>query len=160
MNIAFELNVNGIPQQVMLDPHTPLLYVLRNTLAQTGTRFGCGTGNCGACTVLINGHVVQSCDVTLEAVAGQPILTAEGLQDDKVGRLVRDAFIQEQAAQCAYCINGILMSVTALLKFDAAPDRTAINSALNRHLCRCGTHIRILRAVARAIESLSDATHP
>ncbi len=160
MSTAIELNVNGVTRQVAVDPATPLLYVLRNTLAQTGTRFGCGTGNCGACTVLVNGRVAQSCDITLEAVTGQSILTAEGLDADQVGSLVRDAFIQEQAAQCGYCINGIVLSVTALLKHDEAPDRAAIYAALNRHLCRCGTHIRILRAVQLAIDTLKKKLHP
>jgi nicotinate dehydrogenase subunit A len=160
MSSVFEFNLNGVMQQVDVDPQTPLLYVLRNTLAQTGTRFGCGTGNCGACTVLINGRVVQSCDISLEAVAGQPILTVEGLDTDRVGRLVRDAFIQEQAAQCGYCINGILMSVTALLTLEAEPDRASINAALNRHLCRCGTHVRILRAVELAIATLKKYSLP
>ncbi len=160
MNTPVELIVNGIARQVHADPTTPLLYVLRNDLEQKGTRFGCGTGHCGACTVLIAGRAVQSCDVTLDASAGQSVITAEGLAGDPVGAMVRAAFLEEQAAQCGYCINGILMSVTALLLRDPAPGRDRINEALNRHLCRCGTHVRVLRAVRRVIAQLNSEVNP
>ena len=160
MNTSFELTVNGRARQVHVDPATPLLYVLRNDLEQKGTRFGCGTGACGACTVLVDGHALQSCDVTIEAVAGRTVLTTEGLADDPVGAMVRQAFIAEQAAQCGYCINGILLSVTALLTRDTTPGREQINEALNRHLCRCGTHVRILRAVHHAMALVNTGVRP
>ncbi len=160
MNTSFELTVNGRARQVQVDPATPLLYVLRNDLEQKGTRFGCGTGACGACTVLVDGHALQSCDVTIEAVAGRTVLTTEGLADDPVGAMVRQAFIAEQAAQCGYCINGILLSVTALLTRDTTPGREQINEALNRHLCRCGTHVRILRAVHHAMALINTGGRP
>jgi nicotinate dehydrogenase subunit A len=133
-----------------------LLYLLRNDLDCKGTRFGCGTGDCGACTVLLDGRAVQSCTTPLWSLTGQQVTTVEGLAHDPVGVLVREAFLQEQAAQCGYCINGIIISVTALLHRNATPGRIEVMEALNRHLCRCGTHVRILRAVQRAIRMIEQ----
>jgi nicotinate dehydrogenase subunit A len=150
-----EFEVNGAVRTVAAEGETPLLYCLRDDLKLKGTRFGCGAGHCGACTVMVDGRAVQSCDTPLWSVAGRKVTTVEGLVDDRVGRIVRDAFIELQAAQCGFCIDGILMSVTALLLADARPGRAAIMKALERNLCRCGTHVRILRAIDAAIEQLA-----
>ncbi len=147
--------VNGVDHALSADADTPLMYCLRDELGLKGTRFGCGSGHCGACTVLVDGRAVQSCDTPLWAAAGHRVTTVEGLADDRVGTVLRQAFIDLQAAQCGYCINGILMAMTALLKQNARPDRPTILKALERNLCRCGTHVRILRAIDRAIALLN-----
>ena len=149
------LLVNGVAHALGADADTPLMYCLRDELGLKGTRFGCGSGHCGACTVLVDGRAVQSCDTPLWAAADHEVTTVEGLADDRIGTVLRQAFIDLQAAQCGYCINGILMAVTALLKQNARPDRPAILKALERNLCRCGTHVRILRAIDRAIVELN-----
>jgi aerobic-type carbon monoxide dehydrogenase small subunit (CoxS/CutS family) len=156
MRKTIEINLNGAPRQVQADPDAALMYLLRNDLDCKGTRFGCGTGNCGACTVILEGHAVQSCTTPLWSVENRAVTTVENLAQDAVGALVRDAFLQEQAAQCGYCINGIMMSVTALLQRTSHPGQDEIIEALNRHLCRCGTHVRILRAVQRAIRTIAE----
>jgi len=150
-----QLTLNGQRLALNVPENTPLLYVIRNDLEHKGTRFGCGTGNCGACTVIIDGQAMQSCDMQLWAAADKELITAEGLSQDLIGQLVQQAFIEEQAAQCGYCINGILMSVTALLKINPNPKQEVLHEALNRHLCRCGTHVRILRAIDRVIAQLN-----
>src|SRR5882672_3563301 len=132
---ATRLRVNGREHEVAADPKTPLLYVLRNDLGLKGVRFGCGTGHCGSCTVLMDGRAIQSCDTPLWSAADQEITTVEGLGQ---GHPLREAFLEEQAAQCGYCINGILMSAAALLKKNGAPSKNQIAEALERHLCRCG----------------------
>jgi len=147
--------VNGVDHALSADADTPLMYCLRDELGLKGTRFGCGSGHCGACTVLVDDRAVQSCDTPLWAAAGHRVTTVEGLADDRIGTVLRHAFIDLQAAQCGYCINGILMTVTALLKQNARPDRPAILKALERNLCRCGTHVRILRAIDRAIAEIN-----
>ena len=149
------LHVNGVAHLLSADADTPLMYCLRDELGLKGTRFGCGSGHCGACTVLVDARAVQSCDTPLWAAAGHQVTTVEGLGEDRVGTVLRQAFVDLQAAQCGYCINGILMSVTALLKQNARPERAAILGALERNLCRCGTHVRILRAIDRAIVALN-----
>ena len=151
------LQVNGVAHALAAEADTPLIYCLRDDLGLKGTRFGCGSGHCGACTVLVDGRAVQSCDTPLWAAAGRHVTSVEGLGDDRIGTVLRQAFVDLQAAQCGYCINGILMAVTALLKRNAQPDRPAILKALERNLCRCGTHVRILRAIDRAIERLNGA---
>ena len=151
-----EMEVNGTARTVAADGDTPLLYCLRDDLKLKGTRFGCGAGHCGACTVMVDGRAVQSCDTPLWSVAGHKVTTVEGLADDRIGRVVRDAFIELQAAQCGFCIDGILMLVTALLRAQARPGRPAILKALERNLCRCGTHVRILRAIDLAIARLAE----
>lgn len=156
MHKIVKISVNGSTLEVQADPDAPLLYLLRNDLDFKGSRFGCGTGNCGACTVILDGHAVQSCTTPLWSVSGQEIWTIEGLARDPVGAVVREAFLQEQAAQCGYCINGIMVSTTALLKRNAVPSQAEIQEALSRHLCRCGTHVRILRAVQRAIRLIAE----
>lgn len=153
--MSTSLEVNGVARMLAADADTPLLYCLRDELQLKGTRFGCGSGHCGACTVMLDGRAVQSCDTPLWAAAGHRVITVEGLAQDRIGALLRQAFIDEQAAQCGYCINGILMSISALLNDDPLPGKAAILKALERNLCRCGTHVRILRAIDLAIARLN-----
>jgi len=155
---AIVIRVNGQAREVHAGPDTPLLYVLRNDLELKGSRFGCGVGNCGSCTVMVDGMAVQSCDTPLWSVVGKEVTSVESLAHlalEQTGAIVRVAFLEEQAAQCGYCINGIMMSVTALLIRTPQPSREEIIAALDRHLCRCGTHVRILRAVEMAINKLN-----
>jgi len=152
--MALMLHVNGKPRAVQADAETPLLYVLRNDLGLVGTRYGCGLGQCGACTVIVDGKAVQSCDVPLSAVAGRTISTVEALGTDESLHPLQKAFIAEQAAQCGYCASGVLMAAKALLDSNKDPSDADIRNALERNLCRCGTHSRILRAVKRAAREL------
>ncbi len=145
---ATRLNVNGRLYEVEADPNTPLLYVLRNDLDLKGTRFGCGSGECGACFVLIDGHATPSCDTPLWSAAGKAITTVEALAASM--HPLEQAFIEEQAAQCGYCSSGVLMSALALLAERPQPTEAEVRSALDRNLCRCGSHNRIVRAVLRA----------
>ena len=151
--MATILTVNGREHAVDADGETPLLYVLRNDLKLKGARFGCGEGQCGACTVVIDGKAVQSCDIPLAAAAGKSITTIEGIGSADHPHPLQTAFIVEQAAQCGYCSSGILMTAYALLESNAHPDEAEIRAALAGNLCRCGTHMRILRAIARAAEA-------
>lgn len=144
------LIVNGAPRDIDAAPDTPLLYVLRNELGLTGAKFGCGIGQCGACMVHIDGAAVRSCTTPLSAAARGPITTIEGLGSPEKPHPVQQAFIDEQAAQCGYCINGMIMNAAALVARNKQPTRTQIRSTLNGNLCRCGTHMRIVRAVERA----------
>lgn len=148
------LHVNGKAREVQADAETPLLYALRNDLGLIGTRYGCGLGQCGACTVIIDGRAVQSCDVPLSAVAGKQISTVEALGGEESLHPLQKAFIAEQAAQCGYCASGILMAAKALLDTNSNPSDADIRNALERNLCRCGTHSRILRAIKRAAKEL------
>jgi nicotinate dehydrogenase subunit A len=142
-----KLKVNGREHEVAAEPKTPLLYILRNDLGLKGTRFGCGTGHCGACTVLMDGKAIQSCDTPLWSAEGREITTIEGLGSREKLHPLQQAFLDEQAAQCGYCINGIIMSAAALLQHSKNPTEEEITKALERNLCRCGTHVRILRAI-------------
>jgi nicotinate dehydrogenase subunit A len=149
----FTLRVNGVPQTVSVEADTPLLYVLRNDIGLNGPKFGCGLAQCGACTVLIGGKPVRSCVTPMSAVKG-PVTTIEGLGTlDKLHPLQR-AFIAEQACQCGYCGNGMVMSAKALLERNPAPTAGQIRQALNGHLCRCASHNRIVRAVQRAAKEM------
>ena len=148
--MALIITVNGTSHEIPADPETPLLYVLRNDLKLKGTRFGCGTGLCGACMVIIDGKAVQSCDVTVSAVAGKTITTIEGLGNVEHPHPLQRAFIAEQAAQCGYCASGIIMSAKALLDANPKAGDAEIRKALEGNLCRCGTHHRIVRAIKRA----------
>jgi nicotinate dehydrogenase subunit A len=143
--------VNGTAHDVTAAPDTPLLYVLRNDLGLTGPKFGCGLGQCGACVVHVDGRVVRSCTTPLSAAQG-PITTIEGLGTPTQPHPVQQAFIEAQAAQCGYCANGMIMSAAALIARNKQPTRQQIRSTLNANLCRCGTHMRIIRAVERAAE--------
>jgi nicotinate dehydrogenase subunit A len=158
MTEALSIQLNGVACNIMANPETPLLFCLRDNLKHKGTRFGCGSGHCGACTVLVAGRAVQSCNTPLWSVVGREVTTAEGLNSDPVGRVVREAFIELQAVQCGYCINGILMSTTAVLKSNPKPERPVILASLERNLCRCGTQARILRAIDLAIARLAGDT--
>ncbi|KAA0121655.1 (2Fe-2S)-binding protein [Methylobacterium sp. P1-11] len=150
------LDVNGRAAPVSVDdPDTPLLYVLRDDLGLHGPRFGCGLGQCGACTVHVDGQAVRSCITPVSSLkAGAKIVTLEGLGSLDKPHPVQAAFIAEQAAQCGYCINGMIMQSAALLSEMPKPDETAIRQALAQNLCRCGTHQRIVRAVQRAAGTL------
>ena len=148
-SIAFSVNGSGV--SVAVDADTPLLYVLRNDLKLKGTRFGCGAGGCGSCTVLLDGRAVTSCDTPMWSVQDRSITTVEGLGTPEQPHPVQQAFIDSQAAQCGYCINGIMVSVAALLEQAAAPSEEALQAALARHLCRCGTHMRIVHAARQAL---------
>jgi nicotinate dehydrogenase subunit A len=149
------IHVNGQRHDVSADSDTALLYVLRNDLKLKGARFGCGVGQCGACTVLVDGRPVQSCDFPLSAAAGKSITTIEGLAENGKLHPLQQAFVDEQAAQCGYCITGIIMSAKALIDANPRPSDADIRSALKGNLCRCGTHQRILRAIRRVAEGAS-----
>jgi nicotinate dehydrogenase subunit A len=144
------LNVNGKDQAVDAEPDSMLLYALRDNLKLHGPKFGCGLSQCGACTVLLDGTAVRSCIMPLAAVAGHKITTLEGLGTIDKPHPLQQAFIDEQAVQCGYCINGMIMTASALLKKNPHPTRDDIKQALDGNLCRCGTHMRIVRAVERA----------
>ena len=144
------LNVNGKAQQVDADPGTPLLYVLRDHLQLNGAKFGCGLGQCGSCTVMVDGQPVFSCVTPIAALPGRRITTIEGLGTSEKPGPVQRAFIEEQAAQCGYCIPGMMMRAQALLERNPSPSKAEIRRHMNANLCRCGTHMRILRAVERA----------
>jgi nicotinate dehydrogenase subunit A len=141
------LEVNGARREVAADPETPLLYVLRNDLQLKGSRYGCGAGFCGACMVIVDGKAVQSCDVPVSAVAGKSITTIEGIGTPAEPHPLQRAFVREQAAQCGYCVTGIIMSAKALLDANPAPTEVELREALAGNLCRCGTHTRILTAI-------------
>jgi nicotinate dehydrogenase subunit A len=144
------LVVNGSSHDISAAPDTPLLTVLRNDLGLTGPKFGCGLGQCGACLVHIDGAPVRSCTTPVSAAARGPITTIEGLGSPEKPHPVQQAFIDEQAAQCGYCINGMVMSAAALVARTKQPTREQIRATLNGNLCRCGSHMRIVRAVERA----------
>ena len=147
---SVSLKVNGKTQVVNVDPETPLLYVLRNDLQLNGPKFGCGLAQCGACTVIMNGNATRSCVTQVSAAQNQPVTTLEGLGSTKKMHKIQQAFVDEQAVQCGYCINGMIMTSKALLDKNPKPTDDQIKEALAGNLCRCGTHTRILRAVKRA----------
>ena len=149
---SIELLVNGTRHTVDVFPDTPLLWVLRDEIGLTGTKYGCGEGQCGACTVLIGGNPRRSCQTPVASVGNKPITTVEGLSAD--GRLtaVQQAFVEEGAMQCAYCTSGFVVTSTALLRLDPNPTRQKIAQFLQGNICRCGTHERIIAAVQRAAE--------
>jgi len=145
------LNVNGRSHKISVDhPEMPLLYALRNDLGLHGPRFGCGLGQCGACTVHMDGKAVRSCSMPISKVGNRKIVTLEGLGTPAKPHPLQKAFIEEQAAQCGYCINGMIMQAKVLLDKNKNPSETQIKQALADNLCRCGTHLRIVRAVKRA----------
>jgi nicotinate dehydrogenase subunit A len=154
---TLRVRVNGAEHDVAADPATPLLYVLRNELELNGPKFGCGLGQCGACTVHVDGAPRRSCVTEVSAVAGKEVVTLEGLGTPERPHPLQQAFIDEQAAQCGYCINGMIMRAAALLAHTPRPSRDEITTAMSSNLCRCGTHMRIVRAIARAAEGTSSA---
>jgi nicotinate dehydrogenase subunit A len=155
MPSKFTLKINGKAQNVEVEPDTPLLYVLRNDIELNGAKFGCGLGQCGACTVIMNGEAIRSCQLPVAMVRDADILTIEGLGTVAKPHPLQRAFMDEQAAQCGYCINGMIMSARALLARNPRPNQGEIREALAGNLCRCGTHHRILRAVARAAKAMN-----
>jgi len=148
--MAINLKVNGVSSSVAAEPDTPLLYVLRNDLELNGAKFGCGLAQCGACTVLIDGKATRSCVTPVSAVATSEITTIEGLGSIANPHPLQTAFIEEQAAQCGYCTNGMIMAAKELLDRTPQPSEADVRAALATNLCRCGTHNRIIRAVLRA----------
>jgi nicotinate dehydrogenase subunit A len=151
------LHVNGRPEQVDADPATPLLYVLRDDLRLNGAKFGCGLGQCGACTVLVGGDAVMSCITPVSVLGSRPIRTLEGLGTAAQPGPLQAAFIEEQAGQCGYCIAGMIVRAQALLERNPAPSDAEIRRHLATNLCRCGSHLRIVRAVRRAAAALQAA---
>jgi nicotinate dehydrogenase subunit A len=149
------LQVNGKTQVLDVDPETPLLYVLRNDLQLNGPKFGCGLAQCGSCTVIINGNAIRSCVTPVSAAQNHSVTTLEGLGSTKKMHKIQQAFVDEQAVQCGYCINGMIMTTKTLLDKNPKPTDAQIKDALAGNLCRCGTHIRILRAVKRASGQLA-----
>ena len=152
--MAVALRVNGTSRTVPAEPDTPLLYVLRNDLELNGAKFGCGLAQCGACTVLVNGQAMRSCVTPIDGLAGAEITTVEGLGTVDKPHPLHRAFIGEQAVQCGYCINGMIMSAKALLDRNPRPSESDVRQALAANLCRCGTHNRIVRAVLRAANEM------
>ena len=152
--MAVSLTVNGATRSVPAEPDTPLLYVLRNDFELNGAKFGCGLSQCGACTVLVNGQAVRSCVTPIDSLAGAQITTLEGLGTLDRPHALQRAFIAEQAVQCGYCINGMIMSAKALLDRNPKPSEADVREALAANLCRCGTHNRIVAAVLRAASEM------
>ena len=146
------LVVNGVAHRLEIDPATPLLYVLRGDLGLNGAKFGCGLGQCGACTVIVEGKPVYACLVPVAALQDRPITTVEGLGTAETPSPLQQAFIDEQAAQCGYCTAGMLMRAQALLDRNPVPSEAEIRARMEPNLCRCGTHVRIVRAIRRASE--------
>jgi nicotinate dehydrogenase subunit A len=151
------ININGQPHEVAADPETPLLYVLRDELALNGAKFGCGLGQCGACTVLVDGEAVYSCLLPIAALGDRNVTTIEGLGTLAEPGPLQRAFMQEQAAQCGYCIAGMVMRAQALLQKTRSFTDEELRAHMQPNLCRCGTHMRILRAVRRAAETMRAA---
>jgi len=151
------LKVNGRDHEVDAEPDTPLLYVLRDDLALNAAKFGCGLGQCGACTVIVDGKAVLSCVTPLLLLEGRQVTTLEGLGSIETPAPIQRAFMDEQAAQCGYCIAGMMMRAQALLQRNPSPTDDEIRAELESHLCRCGTHMRILRAVHRAAHLMQAA---
>jgi isoquinoline 1-oxidoreductase subunit alpha len=149
------LNVNGKDLSVDADPSTPVLWALRDTLGLSGTKFGCGQGLCGACTVHLNGAPVRSCVTPISAAAGQKITTIEALAADRVGKAVQDAWVKHDVVQCGYCQSGQVMSATALLKTNRKPTDADIDTAMAGNICRCGTYARIRSAIKDAASQLA-----
>ena len=150
----FQLNVNGQRREVSADPSTPLLWVLREDLKMTGTKFGCGVSACGACTVHVGGVATRSCVVPISHVGERPVVTIEAMRDDPVGRVVQDAWVEQDVVQCGYCQSGQIMTAVALLKHTPAPTDTNIDESMGGNICRCATYVRIREAVKVAAQRL------
>jgi nicotinate dehydrogenase subunit A len=156
--VTITLQVNGVARTVEVgDPDTPLLYVLRNDLGLTGTKFGCGLAQCGACTVHVDGQAVRSCVTPVSAVGSRPVTTIEGLGSPERPDPVQAAFIAEQAPQCGYCTAGLVMTARAFLQQNRRPTEPEVKQALAGNLCRCGSHVRVIRAVLRAAATMGGA---
>jgi len=151
----FKLKVNGATRSASVEPDTPLLYILRNDLELSGPRFGCGLSQCGACTVLIDGKATRSCVTPVVSIGAKSVTTLEGLGTHDKPHPLQKAFMEEQAAQCGYCANGMIMTAKALLDRTPKPTEAQIRKALAANLCRCGTHNRIVRAIQRAAKEVA-----
>ncbi len=147
---TYELNVNGQRTRVNVDPSTPLLWVLREELKMTGTKYGCGISACGACTVHVAGIATRSCVVPVSLIGDRPIVTIEGIGNDRVGRAVQDAWVEKDVVQCGYCQSGQIMSAVALLKTTSRPTDANIEESMGGNICRCGTYFRIREAIKSA----------
>lgn len=148
--VDIDLTINGAATRITAEPETPLLYILRNDLCLNGPKYGCGLGECGACAVLVDDHAARSCTVPVGALSGKSVVTLEGLGTSAAPHPVQTAFIENQAAQCGYCLNGMIIAIVALLKHNQSPSEDDIRNALRHHLCRCGTHMEILAAARSA----------
>jgi isoquinoline 1-oxidoreductase alpha subunit len=152
---TYKLTVNGQPKEVTVDPGTPLLWVLREELKMTGTKYGCGVAACGACTVHVGGVATRSCSVPVSIVGDRPIVSIEGMSADPVGRAVQDAWVAHDVVQCGYCQSGQIMSAVALLKSIPKPTDTNIEESMGGNLCRCATYVRIREAIKSASQQLA-----
>ena len=151
---TYQLNVNGQSRQVNVDPSTPLLWVLREELKMTGTKYGCGISACGACTVHVAGVATRSCVVPVSLIGDRPVVTIEGIGTDPVGRVVQEAWVDKDVVQCGYCQSGQIMSAVALLKETPKPTDTNIEESMGGNLCRCATYVRIREAIESAAQQL------
>jgi isoquinoline 1-oxidoreductase alpha subunit len=151
---TYKLTVNGQPREVTVDPGTPLLWVLREELKMTGTKYGCGIAACGACTVHLGGVATRSCVVPVSLVRGRPVVTIEAMAEDPVGRVVQDAWVSQDVVQCGYCQSGQIMSAVALLKATRKPTDANIEESMGGNLCRCATYVRIREAIKAASQEL------
>jgi isoquinoline 1-oxidoreductase alpha subunit len=149
-----QLNINGRSVKVDADPGTPLLWVLRDTLGMTGTKFGCGIAACGACTVHVDGQPARSCSTPLSAVEGRQVVTIEAMESDRVGKAVQDAWVRNDVVQCGYCQSGQVMAAAALLKAKKQPTDKDIDEAMAGNVCRCGTYVRVRAAIKDAARSV------
>jgi nicotinate dehydrogenase subunit A len=156
--MAYLLNINGVERRTEAPKGTPLLSILREEFGLCGPKFGCGEGECGACMVLANGAAITSCDLAVQDAQGLTLVTLEGLGSSGTPHPIQDALIAEQAGQCGYCLSGIAVSAAALLAKNNSPSREEICAALDRNLCRCGSHNRIIRAVEQAAKRISDGS--
>jgi isoquinoline 1-oxidoreductase alpha subunit len=157
---TYRLIVNGQPKEVTVDPGTPLLWVLREELKMTGTKYGCGIAACGACTVHLGGIATRSCVVPVSLVGDRPIVTIEAMAEDTVGRAVQDAWVERDVVQCGYCQSGQIMSAVALLKAVRRPTDTDIEESMGGNLCRCATYVRIREAIKAASQQLTHGGTP
>jgi len=157
MNVNLQFTLNGKPQRVSTDPQRTMLEVLREDLDLTGTKYGCGEGQCRACTVLLDGNPVRSCQTQITEVEGHTVETIEGLARDGVLHPVQEAFIKEGAMQCGYCVPGMILATVALIKRNPSPNQTQIVEALNGNLCRCCGYVNVLKAVQRAAQPRKEA---
>lgn len=152
---TYKLTVNGQPKEVSVDPSTPLLWVLREDLDMTGTKYGCGVSACGACTVHVDGVATRSCMLPMSLLGERPVVTIEAMHSDPVGRVVQDAWVEKDVVQCGYCQSGQIMSAVALLKATAKPTETNIEESMGGNICRCATYVRIREAINLASQRLT-----
>ena len=152
---TYKLTVNGQPKEVAVDPSTPLLWVLREELNMTGTKYGCGISACGACTVHVEGVATRSCMLPISLLGNRAVVTIEAMESDPVGRVVQDAWVEKDVVQCGYCQSGQIMSAVALLKATAKPTETNIEESMGGNICRCATYVRIREAIDLAAQRLT-----